>query len=879
MASKIKGLTVEIGGDVTKLSKALTDANRPLKQMQTELNQVNRLLKLDPTNTELLTQKQTLLKKSIGETEEKLKILRDAEKQNQALFEKGELPEEEYRALQREIVSTEQKLQGFNDELKTLEQNAGKSSGALDKFAEKSTAVGEKAEKIGKKLAPVSTAAAAVGTASIAMAATFEDSMAKLSTIADETEVPIKELEKQILELSNQTGISSSEIANNVYDAISAGQSTGDAVNFVGNATKLAKAGFADAGQSLDILTTILNSYGLASSEVSKVSDILINTQNKGKVTVAELSASMGKVIPTANAFGVNLEQVATGYAIMTAKGVKAAETTTYMNSMFNEMGKSGTKASDLIKEISGKSFQELIAEGKSVGDILALMKKHADANKLSLADMFGSAEAGKAALILSNNAGKDFNDMLKDMNNTAGATDTAFDKLDTNSNKAKRAFNTLKNTGIELGTTMLEALSPAIEAVGRIVSNVSNWFHGLNDTQKKVVATIIALLAAVAPALIIFGKVSKSISSMVKVFKTLKTVFLALKAVMIANPFTAIVVAIVAVIAIVVTLYNKCEWFRDAVNAIFNAIKEFVLLAAEAIKNFFIGIWNKIQEIWNLIKSFLDTAVNVIKNIFQSTWNAIKAIWSGVVSFFVGIWTGISNVFSVAADVLGGFFSSAWNMIQSIFSGFVSFFNGLWDNVKNIFFGVADFFRSIFDNAWNCVKNAFSGFTSFFGGLWDSISRTFSNLGTNIGDAIGGAVKAGINGIIWSIENIINGGIGLINGAIDLINNIPGVDIGKMGYLDLPRLWKGGVLQEGQAMVAEAGPELLQMVNGRAVVTPLTSGAMNRNVDSLGGGGTLNATFAIENFYNNREQDIEDLTREVLETAQSIQEREGKVF
>ena len=109
--------------------------------------------------------------------------------------------------------------------------------------------------------------------------------------------MPLSELQKAILDLSNQTGISSTEIANNVYDAISAGQKTGDAVNFVSNSTMLAKAGFADAGNALDILTTIMNAYGLEASEVTNVSDILIQTQNLGKTTVAELSTSMGKII------------------------------------------------------------------------------------------------------------------------------------------------------------------------------------------------------------------------------------------------------------------------------------------------------------------------------------------------------------------------------------------------------------------------------------------------------------------------------------------------------------------------------------------------------------------------------------------------------
>ena len=277
---------------------------------------------------------------AIGETKEKLEALKSAQQQVQQQFERGDITKDQYDALQREIIETEQNL-------KDLEKQAEDTNTSLSGFsqaAEKVGKFGDAATSAGKKLLPVTAGITAAGGAYAKMAMDFEDAMAKVNTIADTTEVPLSELEKAILDLSNQTGISSSEIAGNVYDAISAGQKTGDAVNFVSNSTKLARAGFADAGSALDVLTTIMNAYGLEASEVGRVSDVLIQTQNLGKTTVGELSSSMGKVIPTAKANGVALEQVAAGYALMTANGVATAESTTYMNSMCNELGKSGTK-------------------------------------------------------------------------------------------------------------------------------------------------------------------------------------------------------------------------------------------------------------------------------------------------------------------------------------------------------------------------------------------------------------------------------------------------------------------------------------------------------------------------------------------------------
>ena len=168
----------------------------------------------------------------------------------------------------------------------------------------------------------------------------YETALAKVSTIADTQAVPLEKFSHEILALSNSTGVAATAIAEDVYNAISAGQASGDAVNFVTNSTMLAKAGFAETSQTLDVLTTILNAYGMSADKVGTVSDMLVQIQNKGKVTVGELSSVMGKIIPTANSYNVSLEQLGATYAIMTSKGTTAAETTTYANSMLNEMGK-----------------------------------------------------------------------------------------------------------------------------------------------------------------------------------------------------------------------------------------------------------------------------------------------------------------------------------------------------------------------------------------------------------------------------------------------------------------------------------------------------------------------------------------------------------
>lgn len=402
-----------------------------------------------------------------------------------------------------QMVRTQGELRRVNEQLDRSNNKWLKASESLKKSSEKLKRIGSAVSGAGDKILKITAPLAVGGIASLKFATDFEDSIAKVSTIADTSQVPITGLRKVILKLSDDTGIASTEIANNVYDAISAGQKTGDAVNFVKNSTKLAKAGFAEAGQSLDLLTTIMNSYGIKSSEVTKVSDILIQTQNKGKVTVGELSSSMGKLIPTANANKVQLNQVATGYALMTAKGIKAAESTTYMNSMFNEMGKSGTTASKAIKAATGKTFPELIKSGKTVGDVLNEMNKYAKKNHKSLADMFGSAEAGKASLILSTNAGKDFNNMLGEMGNSTGATDKAFKKVEnTTGERFRKSINKLKNTAIKFG----DAISPMLDKGSKLLSKITNKLNGLSKEQLESIAKWGMMAIATGGALKIIG-------------------------------------------------------------------------------------------------------------------------------------------------------------------------------------------------------------------------------------------------------------------------------------------------------------------------------------------------------------------------------------
>lgn len=604
-----------------------------------------------------LTEQGETYQKKVGLVKEELKLLENAEGDNKKAIEEKKAALNEAEASLNEYKS---RLKEVNEQLKF-----GKAS--IEEYTEKVQKAGAKVKDAGSGMTKKVTAPIlAAGAASAKMAMDFEDSMAKVSTIADATEVPMDEMQKAILDLSNQTGISSEEIAQNVYDSISAGQKTGDAVNFVSNSTKLAKAGFADAGAALDVLTTIMNAYGLKASEVTNVSDMLIQTQNLGKTTVADLASSMGKVIPTANAYGVSLDELCAGYAIMTANGVATAESTTYMNGMLNELGKSGTTVSETLKEKTGKTFKELMDSGMSLSDVLKIISDAATENNKSFGDMWSSSEAGKAGMILLGDSAENFNGVLEQMQNSAGATNTAFEKLDTNSTKIKKATNELKNDAIDLGTTLMEEIAPIIENIAEKISQFTEWFNGLSESEKQMIIQIGLIVAAIGPLLIVLGTVVSSGAKIIGGIPVIAKGLSGLFGIIAANPVLAIITAIaIAVFA----LWTNCDEFREGVLEGIDIIKT-VLTAGY---DFCVELG---EEKLGRIQDAYEKHGGGITGILAASWQTWKEIWStgydvidkltggkltGVKNKFWSKFEEIKNVVKNALDAVKRFFAGEW--------------------------------------------------------------------------------------------------------------------------------------------------------------------------------------------------------------------------
>ncbi len=567
MEQELKNVNAQAERHTPTLDR-LTDSSKKydaqMKAADSEMKVLQSRYSDNSNSVRALHDKQNLLNKQIDIQQNKVGLLtRALEEASKEYGENSEKTLEIKSALNQAAVE----LDNFNLKLKEVKQ----STPVLDNVAEKFDSSGSAIQNVGSKVSVASAAVTAVGAASAKTASDFENAMAKVSTIADTDEMPLEDLQKAILELSDSSGIAATDIAENVYNAISAGQKTGDAVNFVNSATRLAKAGFTDSAAATDILTTALNAYGLEADKVTDISDLLINTQNLGKTTVNELASAMGKVIPTAKADNVQMDQLATSYAILTSKGIATAESTTYLNSMLNEMGKSGSIVDGVLRDKTGKSFKELSAEGNTLSEILGIVSKSATEDGKSLSDMFSSSEAAKAGVVLLGDSAENFNGVLKKMQSCTGATDTAFDKLGTTSKTINSTLNKVKNSSINLGQSILTAVTPKINKLAEITDTATKKFNSLNDNQKQTIVVVGGVVAALGPALIAIGKMATGISAVIKTVKSIGTAISGLTALMAANPvFGGIVITVAGVAALtagIVALSKATSSHSEAVK------------------------------------------------------------------------------------------------------------------------------------------------------------------------------------------------------------------------------------------------------------------------------------------------------------------------
>ena len=290
-------------------------------------------------------------------------------------------------------------------------------------------------------------------------------------------------------------------------------------------------------------------------------------------------------------------------------------------------------------------------------------------------------------------------------------------------------------------------------------------------------------------------------------------------------SPITLVIAAIAALIAIGVLLYQNWDTVVEFAKTAWQGLCDFISGICQAIGEFFSGLWTKLQEIFEPIGQWFgekfqqawDAIVNIFSGIgewfsgvFQGAWDAIVNIFTPIGSWFGERWADVTNALANIGAWFTDMFQKAWTGLTNIFSKLGSWFGERWNDVTSALSSVSNWFGEMFTNAYNAVKDAFSSIGDFFSGVWETVKSIFVNAGQMVGEAVGGAFKSAVNAVLGTIENVVNGFIGMINGVLGVVRNLPGLGwVGSVSTVSLPRLARGGIVDSPTiAMIGEAGKE-----------------------------------------------------------------------
>ena len=508
MANRIKGITVEIGGDTTKLSKALKNVDSSIKSTQTQLRDVNKLLKLDPGNTELLAQKHKLLGDAVGQTKQRLETLKTAAEQADKALAAGDISKEQYDALQREIVETEQ-------ELKKLETAANQSATAVQKIAakgEKLKTLGNNISNVGQKMLPATIAITGLGTAAVKTASDFDSEMSKVSAISGATGKDFDALRAKAREMGAKTKFSATEAASAFEYMAMAGWKTEDMLCGIEGIMNLAAASGEDLATTSDIVTDALTAFGLSADDSGHFADILAAASSNANTNVSMMGETFKYCAPIAGALGFSAEDTAEAIGLMGNAGIKSSQAGTALRSIMNNLSKD--------VKLTGNAFGSMTIQTtnqdgsmRSLNDILADCRvafgQMSESEKAANAQALVGKNAMSGFLALMNAAPSDIEKLNTAITNCDGK---AGDMAETMQNNLEGQITILKSQ--ELAISFGDILMPAIRQIVSWIQGLVDKLNGMDEGTKKTIVTIGLIVAAIGPALIVIGKVISSVGT-----------------------------------------------------------------------------------------------------------------------------------------------------------------------------------------------------------------------------------------------------------------------------------------------------------------------------------------------------------------------------
>ena len=799
MANRIKGITVEIGGDTTGLDKALKGVNSTIKTTQSSLKDVNKLLKLDPSNTNLVTQKQKLLKDAVNATKEKLEALKTAQEQAKQQLENGTLGQDKYDALQREIIETEEELRRLQQEAETTSSVLSKTDEAGKKFEK----VGDTIAGAGRAVMPVSGAVAGLGAAAVKTSADFDSAMSQVAAVSGATGSDFDALRDKAREMGSKTKFSASEAAQAMNYMAMAGWKTEDMLSGIDGIMNLAAASGEDLATTSDIVTDALTAFGLTAGDSGHFADLLAAASSNANTNVSMMGETFKYCAPIAGALGYSAEDTAEAIGLMANAGIKSSQ--------------AGTSLRTIMTQLQG----ELKLSGKALGDV-TIQTTNADGSMREFSDIIAdcrgafskmteSEKAAAAETLVGKNAMSGFLALMNaapgDIEKLETAIATCSDEVDGYSGAAERMaavmqdnlngqLTILKSQIEELAISFGDALMPAIRKIVTGIQGFIDKLNGMSEGQRNAILRIGLFVAALGPFLVILGTCISKVGVAMQGFVKLAGVFGKLKVAVgsahgvlgkigaalggVSAPVLAVVAVIAVLVAAFLHLWRTNEGFREAIIGTWEKIRSTISTFVEGIKERLSALGFSFSDIAAFIRTVWDGLCQFLGPVFIGAFNAIATqlqmilgVITGIFDIFSGlftgnwtlVWQGVSEIFSSIWEGMKGLFEIALNTIKGIAEVILSWFgttwNEAWTAIKEFFTGLWDalvlFFTGVMEGIRNTVSTVLTAISQTFTNIWNAIKATVSSVITAIRTTITNvwnAIKEFISSTLGSIKN-----------------------------------------------------------------------------------------------------------------------------
>lgn len=746
----IKGITIEIDGDTSKLTTALINVDKQARDTNRNLRDIKESLKYDKSKgPELAAQKQRELANAVKNTKEKLEILKQGQAEMTEEFKKTSEGQSAYDELTREIWKTERQLKSF-------EAQSERSYQQLAKVRDVATDFGDTAQKIGgdmtKKLTlPIAGAASAASKITM----DFDASMSKVKAISGASEESFEALRAKAREMGATTQFSASEAADALTYMAMAGWDDHEMLDGLDGVMNLAAASGEDLATTSDIVTDALSAFKLEAEDSSHFADVLAKASASSNTNVSMMGDTFKYVAPIAGTLGYSVEDTAVAIGLMANNGIKGQKAGTALRAGLTRLA-APTKSVRDGMDMLGLSIEDV--QGKSLDETLRIFRSSfANLDKTQqaqAASMIFGKEAMSGMLSIINTSEEDYNSLSDAIHNADGAAESmAETMMDNLGGELKILKSAIEEMAISFGDLFIPKIRDAVQGITDFIGKI----NALPAPAKEIIAGIAVFLAALGPLLLVIGKISSVIGLVAGAMAVMKGSFVGSTASMrglatiltgLKNGFSTLatfitghfipIVVVASLALIAYEIYKHWDEIKEFLSNTWDAIKEIASNIWNSIKDFFVNIWDGVKEAWS---TFWDPIGEWLGEKIQAMIDVIQPIVDTFVNVFKVAWMLIEEIFRTTWELISGFFIENWQafveMGRIIFEPLKEFFTNLWNGIKDVVVSVwtsiKEFLQGVWQAIYDVAKHIFDAIKNFLSSVWESIKTTTSNVWNSI--------------------------------------------------------------------------------------------------------------------------------------------------